>query len=391
MSNISRKAAIVGIGTSEFSRDSGRTELRMVCECLKEAMDDAGLVPADIDGIVKHTDESPDEQAVVSSMGMENLAYFGECRWDGAPGGMVLRAAIGVATGMANYVAVYRAVNGSSGLRQGTSSRDMDQMSTGDILQYSFHAPFGHSSEPGRVAMTVQRYMHEFGIEADSFGWVPVVCREHGAKNPNGRYFDKPLSFDDYRQSEMIVDPLRRMDCYEPADAAVAFIVTTAEKARDLRQKPACIIGAAQSSVSGTEEKNGFYRPGITGLPEVSNVGKRLFSMAGIRPQDIDVAQLDDAYGPFVPLQLEALGFCDPGEGADFCAGGKRIRLGGQLPLNTSGGSLGEGYLYGMNHVIEAVRQIRGISTAQVDGARLALVATGAGGPASGLIIGDSV
>jgi len=391
VSNISKKAAIVGIGTSEFSKNSGRTELKMVCECIRDALDEAGLVPPDIDGIVKHTDESPDEHEVTSAMGMGNLAYFGECRWDGAPCGMVMRAAIGVATGMANYIVVYRVVNRASMLRQGISARNMDQMATGDLLQWSFHAPFGHMTEAGRVAMIVRRYMHEYNIDSDKFGWITTVCREHGAKNPDGMYFNRPISIEDYHQSKMLVDPIRELDCYEETDSAVALIVTTIEKAKELKQKPVYIIGAAQSSGAGTEEKNSYYRPKIAELPEINDVGQRLYAMAGITPKDIDVAQLDDAYAPMVPMQLEELGFCDRGEGVAFCEGGDRIRVGGQLPINTSGGSLGEGYIHGMNHVAEAVRQIRGTSTNQVEGAKLALVASGAGGPASGLVLGGEV
>jgi len=158
--------------------------------------------------------------------------------------------------------------------------------------------------------------------------------------------------------------------------------------AKDLKRTPAVIRGCAQSMVGETERMNSYYRPDIARLPEVGRVAARMFQMAGVRPHDIDVAQLDDAYAPLVPLQLEELGFCGRGEGAAFCEGGDRIRLGGKIPLNTSGGSLGEGYIHGMNHVVEAVRQIRGTSTGQVKGAELALVATGAGGPAAGLILG---
>jgi acetyl-CoA acetyltransferase len=390
MNSISRKAAIVGIGVSGFSKDSGKTELRLTCECIRDALDDAGLVPTDIDGIVKHFDDPTDEHAVTSSMGMGNLAYFGESRWSGAPCAMVLRAAIGVVTAAANYVVLYRAVNGSSKRRMGTPSRNMAQMDTSDLLQWTFHAPFGHLSEAGRVAMIVRRYMNDFGIDGDRFGWVPVVCREHGAKNPLGMYYRKPATFDDYRKSEVIVDPLRAMDCRGEADSAAAVVVTTVEKAEKLKQKPVYILGAAQSTLPETEEKNSYYRPNIAELPEVADVGRRLFEMAGVGSRDIRVAQLDDSYAPLVPMQLEELGFCGRGEGPAFCDGGKRIGAGGELALNTSGGSLGEGHLYGLNHVVEAVRQIRGTSTAQAKNAELVLVATGAGGPASGLILGGS-
>ncbi len=267
-------------------------------------------------------------------------------------------------------------------------SRNMEQMATGDLVQWTFHAPFGLTSEAGRVAMIVRRYMHEFGARREQFGWVSTVCREHGAKNPRSMFYKKPITVQDYLDSKVIVDPLCLMDCYEQADSAVAMVVTTAERAKELRQKPASILGAAQSMVAETEEKNGYYRTKIADLPEVGHMGRKLFAMAGVGPEDIRVAQLDDCYAPLVPMQLEVLGFCGTGEGAAFCDGGTRIREGGELVINSSGGSLGEGHIYGMNHVVEAVRQIRGTSTVQVRDAELALVATGAGGPASGLILG---
>jgi len=388
MNSIKNKAAIAGIGITEFSKDSKRTELYMACQCIKAALDDAGLISEDVDGLVKQTDDATDEHAVTSSMGMGNLTYFGECRWGAAPSAMIMRAAIAVAAGVANYIVVYRAVNGSSKRRMIASMRGSGQMSTSDLLQWTFHAPFGHMSDAGRVALIVRRYMHEFEVNSEQFGWVPVVCREHGARNPNSMFYEKPITFEDYLKSKMVVEPLRRMDCYEEADAAAALVVTTTERAKDLRQRPAYVLSAAQHMLAETEELTSYYRPLISGLPEMGKVGSKILAVAGVAPKDINCVQLDDSYGPFVPVQLEELGFCQRGEGTDFCKGGDRIRLGGELPLNTSGGSLGEGHLYGMNHLIEAVRQIRGTSTAQVKDAELVLVASGAGGPASGLILG---
>ncbi len=390
MNSISNKAAIVGIGISDFSKDCDQSELYMACEVIKAALDDAGLVPEDIDGIVKHTDDASDELEVGRSLGMGNISFHGECRWDGAGCGMVMRAAIGVAAGMANYVLVYRAVNGSSKRRMGTSMRDIAQMSTGDLLQWTFHAPFGLMTETGRMAMVASRYMHTYSVAKDQFGSIATICREHGAVNPNSRYYQQPITIEDYLNSPMIVDPLHQLDCREDADAAVALIVTTPARAADLRQKPANIVAAVQSQIVETEEKNGFYGPRLAELPEIGRVGEKLFVMAGVNPKDIRVAQLDDSYAPLVPMQLEALGFCDQGEGAAFCEGGDHIRVGGPLVLNTAGGSLGEGHIYGLNHIVEAVRQIRGTSSNQVDDADLVLVTTGAGGPASGLILGGN-
>jgi len=388
MRSIKNKAAVVGIGLSNFSRDSQRTELYLACQTIKAALDDAGLTADDIDGLVKQTDDASDEHAITSSMGMGNLTYFGECRWNGAPSAMIMRAAMGVAAGVANHIVVYRSVNGSSKRRMIPSMRTSGQMSTADLVQWTFHAPFGHMSEAGRAAMIVRRYMHEFGIDGDQFGWIPVVCREHGSKNPNSMYYQKQITMNDYRKSEMVVEPLRRLDYYEEADAAAALVITTVERAQDLKQRPVYILGTAQIMVPETEELNSYYGKNISILPEMVQAGKRIFSMAGVSHKDINCVQLDDSYGPFVPMQLEALGFCARGEGVDFCSGGDRIRLGGVLPLNTSGGSLGEGHIHGMNHVIEAARQIRHTSPAQIKDANLVLVASGAGGPASGLILG---
>jgi acetyl-CoA acetyltransferase len=261
-------------------------------------------------------------------------------------------------------------------------------MSTTDLLQWTFHKPFGLMTEAGRVAMLVRRYMHEYGAKAEQFGWVTATCRENGARNPNSAYYENPITIDDYMASRIIVDPLRELDCYKESDCAVALVVTTAEMAKDLKQTPVVIMGAAQSMVGETEMLNSYYRPYIERLPETRSLAERLFEMAEVTPKDIKVAQLDDSYAPLVPVQLEELGFCGRGEGAAFCEGGGRIRGDGELPLNTSGGSLGEGHIHGMNHVVEAVRQIRGTSTGQVKDAEPALVATGAGGPAGGLILG---
>lgn len=388
MDNISNRAAIVGIGTSIFSKNSRKTELHLICECVKDALDDAGLLPTDIDGMVKHADDPTDEIAVTSSMGMGNLSYYGECRWDGAACGMVLRATIGIVIGMANYVVVYRAVNGSSKVRQRASSRGINQLTTGERIRESLHTPFGLISEAGEIGMIVQRYLHNYSIDRDHFGWIVKVCRDHGALNPKSMYYNCPIDMGDYLTSEILIDPLRRLDCYEECDGAVALIVTSVENARNLKQKPVHILGAVQSQIQGVEEKSACYRNQMARLPEIHRAGEKLYSMAGVSPKDIQVAQLDDAYAPLVPMQLEELGFCSPGEGPDFCNSGNRISLGGQLPLNTSGGSLGEGYMCNMNNLAEAVRQVRGTSTIQVSNVELSMVVSGAAGPASGLILG---
>ncbi len=386
METLKDKTAIVGIGVHEFSKDSGRTVWDMACRCIRDALDDAGLTPPDIDGIVIYEGEAVEQQHIARAMGIGNLSYFGDCRWgSGAACSQVLRAAMAVAAGAANNVVFVRSITDSS--KTSLPPVFIGELPSARAIEWDFYNPFGLVSNAGRSAMIVRRYMHEFGIKSDQFGWVPTVCREHGAKNPNSLFYEKPITIKDYQESGMIVEPLRALDCYTETDGAVAFIITTAERAKRLKQRPAYIMAAAQSMADGVELMTSYYRSVLSGLPEIGNVGRKLFAMAEVASKDIDVVQLDDSYAPLVPMQLEELGFCGRGEGAAFCDGGNRMRVGGELPMNTSGGSLGEGHIYGLNHIFEAVRQIRGTSTTQEKDVELVLVATGAGGPASGLIL----
>ena len=183
------------------------------------------------------------------------------------------------------------------------------------------------------------------------------------------------------------VEPFRELDCASPVDGAVAFIVATAEKAARMKQPPVYITAGAQSMVSNVQFKTSYYRPSITALHATEAVAKKLFSRAEITHKDIDVLQVEDAFAPLVPMQLESLSFCEQGKGVEFIEGGKRIGVDSELPVNTSGGSIGEGHLHGMNHIAEAVHQLRGTSPSQVKDAETVLVATGAFGPASGLIL----
>jgi acetyl-CoA acetyltransferase len=386
METIKGKTAIAGIGVHTFSKDSGITEWDMACRSIRDALDDAGLTPEDIDGMVLYTCEEAEHQNIARALGIGNLSYFGDCGWEGAATcSQVLRAAMGVAAGMANNVVFVRSRNDSSENRAVVT---FGEFGSTEAIDQDFYQPFGHISNTGRVAMLVRRYMHEHDIDQDQFGWVSVVCRENGARNPNSLFHEQPITIEDYRHSRVIVDPLRALDCVTPVDGAVALIITTAERAARLRRPPVHILAGAQSMAYGAGMMTAYYRPMISRLEEVGNVGRKLFAAAGVGNGDIDLVQLEDSYAPLVPMQLEELGFCPRGEGAAFCDGGDRIRIEGELPLNTSGGSLGEGNLYGMNHLVEAVHQLRGTAITQKRDAELALVVTGAGGPASGLILG---
>jgi len=219
---------------------------------------------------------------------------------------------------------------------------------------------------------------------------VSVADRKHAATNPKAWFYEKPITLEEHQQSRWIVEPiLRKLDCCQESDGGVALVVTTPERARDLRQRPALIAAAAQGAADDGELMTSYYRDDITGLPEMGVVAKKLWAESGLTPADIQTAFLYDHFTPFVFVQLEELGFCGRGEAKDF-ATVETLSLGGRLPINTSGGLLGEAYIHGMNGITEAVRQIRGTSCNQVDNVEHVLVTAGTGVPTSGLILARS-
>lgn len=384
---IKDNVAIVGVGATEFSKDSGRSEQQLACEAITAAVDDAGLGVEDIDGLVKYAMDYTDEMHLVSSLGVPSLSYFGECGWGGgASCATVVHAAAAVAAGVANCVVCYRAMNERSGRRYGrVPGAERVMMAPHD--HYGFIMPFGLATPPSWVAMFTTRYMYEFGATAEQLGWVALVCREHACMNPKAMFYGRPITMKDYLESRMIVEPLRLFDCCVDTDGAVAIIVTSAERAKDLKQRPAYILGATQGIATQGEMMTSYYRPMISVLPESWYAGEELWRVTGVSPKDVDVAQFYDAFTPLIPMQLEEYGFCGVGEGAAFCEGGDRIRVGGEIPCNTSGGHLSEAYIHGMNLIAEGVRQIRGTSTSQVKDAELSLVTGGLGVPTSALLL----
>ena len=384
---IKDNVAIVGIGATEFSKDSGRSEIQMVCEAIKTAVDDAGLNIEDIDGMVRFTMDYTDEMHLVSSLGIPHLNYFGECGWGGgASCATIVHAASAVAAGVANCIVCYRGMNERSGRRYGRVP-GMERVMTAPNDHFGSIMPYGLATPPSWVAMFARRYMHEFGATSEQLGWVAVVCREHACMNPRAMFYGRPITLQDYMEARMIVEPLRLYDCCVDTDGAVAIIVTSADRAKDLKQIPAYIMGTTQGIATQGEMMTSYYRPMISLLPESWYAGQELWRVTGVAPKDIDVAQFYDAFTPLIPLQLEEYGFCGVGEGVAFCEGGDRIRLDGEIPCNTSGGHLSEAYLHGMNLIAEGVRQIRGTSTAQVKDVELSLVTGGLGVPTSALLL----
>ncbi|MFI6479759.1 lipid-transfer protein [Nonomuraea sp. NPDC050663] len=381
------EASIAGIGATEFSKESGRSELRLAAEAVLAALADAGLDPSDVDGMVTFTQDSNQEISVAKEIGAGDLTFFSRVHYGGgAACGTVMHAAMAVATGMANTVVCYRAFNERSGRRFGQPDARLGGEPSSQGLEMSWHVPYGLMTPAAWVAMFAQRYMHTTGATSEDFGRVAVAMRRHASTNPAAWFHRRPITLAEHQESRWIVEPLHLLDCCQESDGAVAVVVTTAERARDLRQAPALITAAAQGAGAGQMMMTSYYRDGMDGLPEISVVGRRLWEMSGLGPSDIQTAILYDHFTPFVLMQLEELGFCGRGEARSYVQDGG-IELGGRLPVNPHGGQLGEAYIHGMNGIAEAVRQVRGSSVNQVPGVHNVLVTAGTGVPTSGLIL----
>ncbi|OOC06731.1 lipid-transfer protein [Amycolatopsis azurea] len=384
---LSERAAIAGIGATEFSKDSGRSELRLAAEAVSSALKDAGLSPSDVDGLVSFTMDGNSEIAVARELGIPELKFFSRIHYGGgAAAATVQQAAMAVATGVADVVVAYRAFNERSGMRFGqVSSAAAGQVNSSGV-DNAFHYPMGIATPAATVAMLARRYMHEYGATSEDFGRVAVIDRARAATNPKAWFYGKPITLEDHQASRWVAEPLHLLDCCQESDGGVALVITSAERARDLPHRPAVIAAAAQGSGPDQYVMTSYYRDDLPALPEMGVVGRQLWAQSGLGPGDMDLAVLYDHFTPYVLMQLEELGFCGKGEAKDFIGGGT-LELDGKLPLNPHGGQLGEAYIHGMNGIAEGVRQLRGDAVNQVDGAARVLVTAGTGVPTSGLVL----
>ncbi len=383
------RAAIVGIGATEFSKDSRRSELSLAVECIKSALDDCGLAPTDIDGMCAYTMENNPDVSILRSLGGRELKWFSRVHYGGgAACGVVLQACAAIAAGIAEVVVVYRAMNERSFQRLGAGIQNQPALPTTESAHFSWYAPFGLLTPASWVAMCAQRYLYEHGASTETFGHVAVAGRRHAANNPAAWFYGRPITLADHQASRRVVDPLRLLDCCQESDGGVALVITSAERARDLKRKPAMIRAAAQGIAAGTDMMTPYYREPITALPEMELCARQLYATADIGPGDLDAGIIYDHFTPFVLVQLEEFGLCKRGEAKDFVAGGN-IELGGGFPINTHGGQIGEAYIHGMNGIAEGVRLIRGTSVNQPTRAEHILVTAGTGVPTSAVILGQ--
>jgi acetyl-CoA acetyltransferase len=386
-SGLRDRAAIVGIGATEFSKDSGRSELQLAVEAVSAALDDAGLHPRDVDGMATYTMENNPEIEVNRYLGGGDLRFFSRTHYGGgAACAPILHATLAIAAGICKTVVCYRAMNERSQQRFGSGVQDRATHALTEDAHFGWYSPYGLLTPASWVAMNARRYMHETGATSEDFGRVSVADRKHAASNPRAWFYQRPISLDDHQSSRWIVEPLRLLDCCQESDGAVAVVVTSLERGRDLRQLPVRIAAAAQGATTDQQMMTRYYSPEITGLPEMGLVARQLYAMAGIGPEDVQTAILYDHFTPFVLVQLEEFGFCSRGEAKEFVRDGG-IELGGRLPVNPHGGQLGEAYIHGMNGIAEGVRQVRGSSVNQVAGVEHVVVTAGTGVPTSGLVL----
>jgi acetyl-CoA acetyltransferase len=390
MNQLRDRAAIVGIGQTAYSKGLGRSEFDMAVEAILAACADAGIAPREIDGVVRYDMESTDEEQLLSIVG-PGLRYQASTSWGGGGSVSVLvHAAMAIAMGMASHVLVFRSrargKHSVFGKDSRLGGRYWERMPERLPELNQWHVPHGLVSAFQEMAMITRRHMIEYGTTEEHFAEVAMATRRHAVRNPNA-VMRTPITLADHHGSRMISEPLRLFDCNLETDGACALIVSSRERARDLRQPPALIHAGALNAGS-----NHMRLSTLLGRERdddgASRVGRQLWEGSGLRPSEIDAFFCYDFFTSFVIIALEDYGFCKRGEGGPFVEDQGLYFEGGRLPTNTNGGQLSEAFIHGLNNDLEAVRQIRGTSTCQVEGAELSLVAGGpASSPVSSLIL----
>ncbi|RZT87135.1 acetyl-CoA acetyltransferase [Pseudonocardia sediminis] len=365
------RAAVVGVGETSYLRGSKDSALALQLQASLTAIRDAGLEPGDIDGIIPVGITGAPAEEYIANFGLTDLRFSAVVPHGGASGiGALQAAAAAVSAGIAKHVLVPAGRNVSSGDKAGVRIHQMPQFR----LVTEFEKPAGAIAPAQLYAPMARRHMELYGTTSRQFGEIAVSTREHAALHGNA-VMTKPITIDDHQSSRLIADPFRLLDCSLESDGGAAFVVSSPERARDLAQPVVSLAGIAMGHPDSPSS--------ITQRPDLTKVGIAkaapiAWGVAGLGPGDVDVAEIYDCFTYVVLCQLEDMGFCAKGEGGPFVEGG-RLRLGGALPTNTHGGLLSQGHMLGMNHIVEAVRQLRGnAGRAQVDGAQVA-IATGYG------------
>ncbi|MEX2555335.1 MAG: hypothetical protein WEB06_06870 [Actinomycetota bacterium] len=390
-------ATIVGIGETRYTKWGGisdQSEFSLACEAILKALDDAGLTADDVDGLASFAGDRNEAILVAQALGIPELR-FADMVWlpggGGAPAS-VGHAALAIESKRAEVVVAYRSLCQGQFVRFGAGPEQVwPKVERGFLVardlveaEFGWMVPYGVYNATTGMAMIVRRHMHLYGTTTEQMGLVAVQTRAHANRNPRAVMHGRPMTLEDHASSPMVADPLRRFDCCLESDGAAAVVVTTTERARNAKSKPVELLGYEEA----VGPRYGYAGFANHNMPEEdyttgggTRVASRLWESTGVNPSDVDVAQIYDHYTGMVLIAFEDFAFCERGEGGPFAEDGS-------LPFNTAGGSLSEAYVHGLNHVVEGVRQLRGESTSQVDGAELCLVTGAAGVPGSALLLG---
>jgi len=365
--SLRERIAITGVGETAYSRNSGKSVLALQLEASLKAIDDAGLSPKDIDGIIPYSNSAVVAEDFVTNFGIDDLRFSATTPLGGASCVAGIQAALlAISAGLCNHVLLPIGRNGSSAGRIGTRVQQMPQFK----VVGEFEMPIGAIAPAQLYAAMARRHMELYGTTSRQLGKTAVSPRHNAVLNGNAM-MTKPITIEDHQNSRMISDPLRLLDCSLESDGGAAIVVSAAERGKDMRQKPILVMGVAEGHPDSPSSIT--QRPDMTRLG-IAKAAPKAFAMAGVSPREIQVAEIYDCFTYVVLCQLEDIGFCKKGEGGSFVESGA-IRLGGNLPINTHGGLLSQAHMVGMNHVVELVKQLRGSAgKAQVNGAELGLV-----------------
>lgn len=383
MKDLAGAAAIAGIGETPYARWGEGPLPELVLQAIEAALTDAGVSPSEVDGFVTEGGFMPTampHDRVAASLGVPD--YFGATAsfYGSGIAGAHMLAAEAIATGVANVVVSYFGVDWGSKSGAAYAAATRSATEPGDDPKEVFERPYGYYGQPVYFGAVANRYRERFGTDLEpALGTIAVQFREHARRNGRAQ-MTRPLDLESYRASPYVAEPLRIPDCCLLTDGAAATVMVATDRASDLPRRPIVLAGAAVSGIAMDMDRYFSQNPDFLGWPSARGTVRRALDMAGCGLPDLDFAELYDCFTITLLMQLEAIGWCEPGEGPDFVGGGERISIDGDAPLNTHGGLLSHSYLLGMSHITEAVRQLRGeAGEAQVRNARVGLVGLLAG------------
>jgi acetyl-CoA acetyltransferase len=354
---LSGKAAIVGVAETDYLRGADQSILQMILSACMGAMNDAGLKPGDVDAVLPPPGFVAWDE-IAAHLGVPNIRYTACPQMGGASAtASLLTAAMVISSGVADVVLMTVGWNGYSAIRPRPDARPNKRRFNAAFFETvkNYYAPYGLRSAPWWYSLYLERYAKHYNVPPEAAGAIAVACRKHAQLNPKALMRDRPLTMEEYLASPYITEPLRKLDCCVETDCAAAVVMTSVERAKDLRHVPVTFLGGAEGHPNRPDEL--INRKDVLDLG-LDLAAPRAFAMAGVTRDDMDFLQIYDCFTYVALLEIEALGYAERGGASDFVKHGN-IELGGRFPMNTHGGLMSQGHCWGMNHIVEATRQLR--------------------------------